>query len=295
MILKSLKLFWHYLPFTKVHAFHHLKMLIYQHLVRNLMKLNYRKLVVKTIEGISYELDLSESIEASLYYSGIYELETLRCLQKYITNDMIVFEIGANIGSHSFEIAKLLQQGSGKLYCFEPTDYAFAKLIKNHELNNFTNITFEKIALSDSEGSQVITPTSSLETMAFTASWDIKDGSSKNAREQQIFFTTLDLYVQKHALQCVDLLKIDVDGYELKVITGGYETISQHHPIIIIELSECMLQYVGVRLEELLSLLQSLGYTFRPVFTQKILDIPDLIREVKNRQSLDCVCLYETS
>jgi FkbM family methyltransferase len=148
------------------------------------MQFRYGKIVCKDINGITYELDLSESIDASLYYSGVYELETLKCLQHAIQQDMIVFEIGANIGSHSFEIAKLLQNGSGQLYCFEPTDYAFQKLMKNHALNHFTNIVFEKLALADQEQIQTITPTSSLDTMAFTASWDLKGGQSKNKTEQ---------------------------------------------------------------------------------------------------------------
>jgi FkbM family methyltransferase len=293
MLLKSLKVIWYYLPFKEVPAFHHLKMLVYHYLIRRVMKLNYQKVVIKKINGITYELDLSESIEASLYYSGVYELETLKCLQQYINKNMTVFEVGANIGSHSFEIAKLLQEGSGKLYCFEPTDYAFAKLMRNHQLNNFTNITFEKLAFSDSESSEVITPTTSLDTMAFAASWDIKDGSSKNATEQNILFTTLDKYVHKTGIQQLDVLKIDVDGYEFKIIKGGYETISRLHPVIIIELSECLLHYVGDRLEDLLSILYSLGYTIQPVYSQRIPNPASLIQEVKNRKTLDCLCLYK--
>lgn len=295
MFLKSLKLLWHYLPLKDVPALHHVKMMFYHRFVRYLMRVNYRKLVAKTINGITYELDLSESIEASLYYSGVYELETLRCLQQQITPNMVVFEIGANIGSHSFELAKLLQPGSGTLYCFEPTDYAFAKLMRNHQLNHFTNIIFEKMALSDREGSDIITPTSSLETMAFAASWDIKDGSSKNTTTQNIAFTTLDRYVQQHHLQQLNVLKIDVDGYELKVLKGGYATISKFHPVLVIELSECMLHYVGDSLDALLDTIDSLGYSIQPIFTQKCLGRAALIHEVQRRGSFDCLCVYAAS
>jgi FkbM family methyltransferase len=165
--------------------------------------------------------------------------------------------------------------------------------MRNHQLNNFTNITFEKLAFSDSESSEVITPTTSLDTMAFAASWDIKDGSSKNATEQNILFTTLDKYVHKTGIQQLDVLKIDVDGYEFKIIKGGYETISRLHPVIIIELSECLLHYVGDRLEDLLSILYSLGYTIQPVYSQRIPNPASLIQEVKNRKTLDCLCLYK--
>ena len=293
MLWKLLKTVAYYLPFKETRAFHTLKMFIYQQGMKKFMQRNYGKIASKVINGILYELDLSESIDASLYYSGVYELETLKCLQQCIQPDMIVFEIGANIGSHSFEIAKLLQAGAGKVYCFEPTDYAFQKLLHNHSLNNFHNMVFEKIALSDHEGCSTIIPTSSLDTMAFTASWDIKNGVSKNATEQQILFKTLDNYVQEHNIPRIDMLKVDVDGYELKIIKGGAQTISQYTPVIIIELSECMLHYIGDTLEELLAVLQHLGYTFQPVYAKHVLDIPQLIQEVGERQSLDCLCRHQ--
>lgn len=290
MLLKLLKIVAYYLPFKGTRAFHTLKMLVYQQGIKKIMQRNYGKIAIKEINGITYKLDLSEAIDTSLYYSGVYELETLKCLQQYIQADMTVFEIGANIGSHSFEIAKLLQTGSGKVYCFEPTDYAFQKLLLNHSLNNFRNMIFEKIALSDQEGSQILTPTSSLDTMAFTASWDIKNGGSKNICTQHILFKTLDGYVQEHNITQVDLLKIDVDGYELKIIKGGSQTITRYAPVIIIELSECMLHYVDDTLEELLATLHYLGYTFQPVYARHTLAIPQLIQEVRERQSLDCLC-----
>ena len=290
MLWKLLKTVAYYLPFKETRVFHTLKMFIYQQGMKKFMQGNYGKIVIKEIDGIRYELDLSEAIDASLYYSGVYELETLKCLQKWIQPDMIVFEIGANIGSHSFEIAKLLQAGAGKVYCFEPTDYAFQKLLHNHGLNDFRNMVFEKIALSDQEGCSTIIPTSSLDTMAFTASWDIKNGGSKNATEQQILFKTLDSYVQEHNITRLDMLKIDVDGYELKIIKGGTQTISQYTPMIIIELSECMLHYIGDTLEELLATLDHFGYTFQPVYAKQTLGIPQILQEVRERQSLDCLC-----
>ncbi len=292
MLVKILKTLGYYLPYKDTHVYYKLKNAVYLRFVKNLMKFNYGKCVQKTINGIQYELDLSEAIESSLYYSGVYELETLKCLQKYIHKDMVVFEIGANIGSHSFEIAKILNPGAGKVYCFEPTEYAFHKFMNNYRLNSFHNIIVEKLALSDQEYSQTITPTQTLDTMAFTASWDIKDRESKNRIPQEIRFTRLDTYVAENAIPHIDLLKIDVDGYELKVLKGGKHIINQCKPVIIIELSACMLHYIGDTLEELLALLSSMEYCFQPVYSQRQMAVPEIIEHVKDRQSLDCLCLH---
>lgn len=290
MLLHFFKSLWYYMPFKQYAACYRLRIGIYHRIIRRLMERNYGKIVTKEIHGIYYELDLSETIDSSLYYSGVFEIETLKCLQKQITPEMIVFEIGANIGSHSFEIAKLLQPGNGRLYCFEPTEYAFKKLCKNQRLNNFSNIVFEKIAFSDAEGTQRITPASSLDTVAFSASWDVKDMQSKQHAPQDITFKTLDQYVFEHEIQRVHLLKIDVDGYELKVIRGAQETIRRDAPIIIIEFSECLLGYVGDTLDELLSLLENRGYTFQPVYMNTPIEQDRLVQEVRYRQTLDCLC-----
>ena len=44
-------------------------------------------------------------------------------------------------------------------------------------------------------------------------------------------FITLDDYVSKKAISKIDLIKIDVDGYEFKVITGALETLKSYNPI----------------------------------------------------------------
>lgn len=290
MILKTLKTLYYALPFQESRRLYTLRMKLYHQFITRLMRVNYGKIVRKQINGITYDLDLSEAIEASLYYSGVYEYETLKCLKEHLRRDMIVFEIGANVGSHSFEIARALEGGSGRLYCFEPTEYAFHKLLHNHALNGFSNIIFEKIALSDHEHSQTLTPASSLDTMAFAASWDIKNGASKNSTPQTIHFQTIDSYVQAKAIPKVDLLKIDVDGYELKAIQGGMRTIQQHKPLMILEFSSCMLHYVGDSLEELLSVLQDLGYTFQPVYARHQMDRARILQEARERSSFDCLC-----
>ena len=294
MLLGAIKSLWYYLPFKQYPVFHRLRMGLYHRVMRVLMRRTYGKIVVKDIHGIRYELDLSETIEASLYYSGVYEIETLKCLQRHIRPDMNVFEIGANIGSHSFEIAKCLQAGTGTLYCFEPTDYAFRKLMKNHALNHFTNIVFEQMALSDRNETRRITPASSLDTVAFSASWDVKNLKSKRHDAQDIAFKTLDAYVQEKQLAHVDLLKIDVDGYELKVMTGGAETLARFHPMLIIELSECLLHYIGDRLEDLLNLLERFGYAFQPVYMAAPINRERLLDEIKLRQTLDCLCVCQS-
>lgn len=192
-----------------------------RYLIRRVQSLYYGKIVVEEIEGVKYELDLSEMIESCLYFLGRYETDTSRVLHQYIKPDMIVFEVGANIGAHTFEIAKKLDPDKGKLFSFEPTEYAFKKLQRNFQLNRFNNIKLERVAFSGVNEVKQIHRATSPETAPFKASWDLKSGGPKHRSIDTIEFRRLDDYFAENNLATLDLLKIDVDGYELRVLRGG--------------------------------------------------------------------------
>ena len=79
---------------------------------------------------------------------------TKQILEDVLEPNFHVFEVGSNIGAHTFQIAKQLTHG--KVYAFEPTQYAFTKLSRNQSLNKFDNIDLNNIALSNYEKSKII-------------------------------------------------------------------------------------------------------------------------------------------
>lgn len=109
--------------------------------------IDYRN-VLAVREGIKYILDLSEEIDSAIYHRSYFEPLVRRIINKFVKPDMIVFDIGANIGCHTFYLAKLVGQ-KGKVIAFEPMLRPFLRIKRNKELNNFNNIILEKIALSD--------------------------------------------------------------------------------------------------------------------------------------------------
>ena len=57
---------------------------------------------------------------------GQYEPENLRAYRRVVQPGFVVLDIGANIGSHTLPLAQMVGP-SGRVYSFEPTDYAFGK------------------------------------------------------------------------------------------------------------------------------------------------------------------------
>jgi tRNA G37 N-methylase Trm5 len=84
--------------------------------------------------GVRYDLDLREGIDFSIYLLGAFEPETRRALKGAVKPDYVVFDVGANVGAHTLTLARCVGK-SGKVYAFEPSDFAFAKLRRNLSLN----------------------------------------------------------------------------------------------------------------------------------------------------------------
>lgn len=213
---------------------------------------NKCRIVTVTRDRIRYRLNLNELIDSAIYYESCFEPATTALINKFVKRGMIVLDIGANIGCHTLRMAKLVGE-TGRVIAIEPMDWAFSKLKYNIGLNNFKNIIVEKIAFSNVDKKR--------QSVHFRTSWTL-DGSKQNNNEEGVNFLTLDSYIKKQQINRVDFIKLDVDGYEYKVLVGAKKTLQKFSPLILIELGKYTLEGVGDSLENLLDLLISLNYSF---------------------------------
>jgi tRNA G37 N-methylase Trm5 len=70
--------------------------------------------------GITWELDLQEGIDFSIFLFGGFELATLRLYDSILRPGDIVLDVGANIGAHTLPFARLVGKDA-RVYAFEPT------------------------------------------------------------------------------------------------------------------------------------------------------------------------------
>jgi len=211
------------------------------------------RVVIKTIAGITYELHLNEFIDSEIYYYGCFEENTTRAIKNIVRPGMTVLDIGANIGAHTLPMAKIVGL-EGRVIAFEPMAWAQQKLRTNLELNSFANILVEKTALSNKTDTG---------PASFRTSWNKYEFTSKSvATDESVAFERLDDYVEKKNLSNVDFIKLDVDGFEYKVLEGSVETLKRFKPTLSMELGNYTLEKHGDTLEALIHLLDSLGYKF---------------------------------
>jgi len=92
------------------------------------------KQVVVRRGGVRWCLDLDEGIDFSIYLLGAFEKSTASTLRALVKPGDAVLDIGANVGAHTLGLAKSVSP-TGKVFAFEPADFAFQKLLRNLALN----------------------------------------------------------------------------------------------------------------------------------------------------------------
>lgn len=204
--------------------------------------------------GIRWSLDVREGIDLAIFL-GVYEPETIQTLSRLIQPCDVVLDIGANIGAITLPLARYVGE-FGHVIAFEPTAWAYEKLEKNLSLNPhlYQRVKAEQIMLLET-AQQV--PDFVYSSWNLTAEEDHSTHPQHKGRlmtTNGVIGMSLDQYLEENPIDKLDLIKLDVDGYELPVLKGARKTISFYRPKIILEMAPHVQeekQQFGELLEEL--------------------------------------------
>jgi FkbM family methyltransferase len=160
--------------------------------------------------------------------SSFYERETTKFIMKGKKN--IFIDIGAHIGRYSI----LATKNSSKVFSIEPSKANFQILKKNIKINHLDKkIKPIKKGILDKNGFQDLYFYESNEGFS---TFDISSKENNTIRER-CKIEKLDFLVQKLRLNIkeIDLIKIDVEGPELKVLEGAKKILKRGRPSLVIE------------------------------------------------------------
>lgn len=174
---------------------------------------------------------------------GNYIEEHVRKALEFVERWGTAVDVGAHIGLCS----KILAEKFKMVYAFEPAQDTFECLWEN--LGICWNMDFFQVALGASEGTVHMEDDTSKPTrIGNTGSRFVQEGG-------YIRMCTLDSW----KLQDVGFLKIDVEGYELRVLQGAQETLLRCNPVVMIEVGKSPQERYGLEVEEPVRFLESLG------------------------------------
>jgi FkbM family methyltransferase len=210
--------------------------------------------------GLHWELDLREGIDLAIFAFGSFERETVLAFERLVVPGSVVLDVGANIGAHTLSLGRLVGP-MGKVYAFEPTSYAFRKLQSNLALNPEISrrVVTEQVLLTCSNKLD--------RSVEVYSSWKVVGDERRHPKHlgiaqstEDATVLTLDGYCQSSKLSRIDFIKLDVDGFETEVLSGGLQTLQRDLPAICLELAPYALEERGSSLAELLGVLKSVGY-----------------------------------
>ncbi|MBN2108341.1 MAG: FkbM family methyltransferase [Deltaproteobacteria bacterium] len=183
-----------------------------------------------------------------------HEKDESQMIEKLVDDEATVFDVGANIGWYSINLA--VSRRNSKIYAFEPIPRTYSYLEKNVGLNGLTNVFPQNFGFSKEAGEvpfYYYPEGSGNASMAnLTGRTDLETVTSQ--------LRTLDSFAKEMGAT-VDFIKCDVEGAELFVFQGALETLQTQQPVIATEMLRKWAAKYDYHPNKIISLLSELGYS----------------------------------
>jgi len=175
-------------------------------------------------------LHIDDWIQENLYFLGEYEHAELKAIESFITNDAIFIDIGANFGLYTLHVSRLINK-NGQIICFEPFSENFDSLTQNIVLNGLPNVHLENIAIGEKEGVINLYYDKRENNLGMVSATPLERGIT-----EEVKVVSLDTYLKNIHFNKIDLIKIDVEGFEYSVLSGMKNTLKSFHPSLLVEI-----------------------------------------------------------
>jgi FkbM family methyltransferase len=203
--------------------------------------------------GYRMKLDLAEYIQRMIYL-GAYERQETRWVRRWLRRGMTFVDVGANVGYYSLLAASRVGP-EGRIFALEPSPVAAGRLKATVQENRLENVRVVQAGLSDRPAESLLfLPPGDNHTPSMLGG----DGCSS----VPVFVRTLDDCLAEWQLDRIDLLKVDVEGYEPRVFAGGEQALVQGQiRAILCEFNDPWLQLAGSNAQALYERLADWGFT----------------------------------
>jgi FkbM family methyltransferase len=191
-------------------------------------------------------------------FAGFFDGPDVKFLERFVEEAMTVIDIGAHLGFYTLLMSSRVGT-QGHVLAFEPSPREFPHLKTHIWINARSNVRLENAALADRSGSMEL----------FLTGVPGTTGNSLRRPEVNCFQSvavpviTLDEYLSEKDIQDVDLIKLDAEGAELKILAGAVGLLSRsRRPLILCEINDPVLALYGWehRGEDVIEFLETKGF-----------------------------------
>ena len=228
-------------------------------------------------------------IENDLFWKGIdgYEKVSMKLWMQAAQYAQVVFDVGANTGV--FSLVAQSMNDKATVVAFEPFPRFFNLLKKNILLNRY-NIVAEMKAISDNNGNAEFYFPEEGTGNIYSASLSSTHYNIHNSSESSkilVDVCNLKTYIETAGIKRIDLLKIDAEGNDIKVLKGMGDYIQKFWPDILVEVHS---DETG---KEIQDLLKGVDYVFYNIDEK---DEPVYEKSIRKSAGLNYfICKRETA
>lgn len=182
-------------------------------------------------------------------------------LQRFIPAEGVVIDVGAHAGQFARMFAAIASRG--QVFSFEPSPYARSILQAAVTWRAVRNITIVPKGLGDAPGTlELATPIKRRGGLGYGLAHVPAAGeSAEGQRRDSIEIITLDTFVSAQGLTRLDFIKVDVEGFEGRVMAGAKAALLRFKPALLLELHSKHLARGGDTAEGVAASLAALGYS----------------------------------
>jgi FkbM family methyltransferase len=221
---------------------------------------------VATRHGFRMELDLGDWVDRHIYALGDYESTTSQLFRALLRPGQTVLDVGANIGYFTLLAARCVGP-AGRVLAFEPVPAIRARLIRNVNMNGAGCVDVRAEALADKEGTERLF-VGPREHSGISA---LRPLSSSSGCET-VHVMRLDDMLRPD--QPVNLVKIDVEGAESRVLRGMDRILDRWRPDLVVEVTDEYLRQFGDSAEALCCGMLDRGYRMHEARWDGLVPIP---------------------
>lgn len=186
--------------------------------------------------------------------------ETTPVFRAVLAQDAVVIEAGGHAGQFTKLISAMLP--NGQILTFEPGSYAYGILKSVVRWRCGQNTSVYNTALGAEEGSaELHVPIKKRGSIGFGLSHlGAETNPTHKTFVETIPQTTVDAVVESQRLSRVDLIKADIEGWELQMLKGAGKTLARFQPALFLEVNDTYLARAHDTSSDLWTFVSSFGY-----------------------------------
>ena len=202
-------------------------------------------------DGLRWSLNSADYGHSSLFWLGIKDPWDLHHLRQFVRPGDVILDVGANFGYYAAILATALDRQC-RIHALEPNPANFDRLSRHLSWNGLLDIVrAHRLGVSDRP-----------ETVAMTQPAENSGHAAvvPNGEIKGVTLTTLDSFCESLAMDRLDVVILDVEGYEERALMGAAQTLTRFKPLVFVEFFPPVMQRQDSSPEAAARILTGLGY-----------------------------------